>query len=91
MSMLPRALVPNISGHVQRRKNKKGYVWMVKYRAPDATSPSGRRQVEKKLGPEWPDEGPPPPGYYDRRSAQAALDAIPPTHAAATSRSCAPA
>src|ERR1700712_1207448 len=76
MSMLPPALVPNISGHVQRRKNKKGYVWYVKYRAPDATSPSGRRQVEKKLGPEWPDEGPPPPGYYDRRSAQAALEAI---------------
>src|SRR3954447_13154856 len=74
--MLPAALVPNISGHVQRRRNQKGYVWYVKYRAPDATSRSGRRQVEKKLGPEWPDEGPPPPGYYDRRSAQAALEAI---------------
>jgi integrase len=28
------------------------------------------------LGPEWPDKGAPPPGYYDRRSAQAALEAI---------------
>jgi integrase len=34
------------------------------------------RQVEKMLGPEWADTGPPPPGYYDRRSAQAALEAI---------------
>src|SRR3954464_5012765 len=76
MSFVPPALVPNISGHVHRVQRKKGGVWYVKYRAPDATSPSGRRQVEKKLGPEWPDEGPPPPGYYDRRSAQAALDAI---------------
>jgi hypothetical protein len=33
------------------------------------------RQVEKMLGPEWSDKGP-PPGYYDRRSAQAALEAI---------------
>src|SRR3954467_13237523 len=76
MSMLPPALVPNISGHVQRRKNKKGYVWIVKYRAPDATSPDGVRQVRRMLGTEWPDGGPPPPGYYDRRSSQAELEAI---------------
>ena len=76
MSFLPPALVPNISGHVHRVQRKKGGVWYVKYRAPDPTSPSGRRQVDKALGPEWPHEGPPPPGYYDRRSAQAALDAI---------------
>jgi integrase len=76
MSFLPPALVPNISGHVHRVQRKKGGVWYVKYRAPDPTSPSGRRQVDKALGPEWPHEGPPPPGYYDRRAAQAALDAI---------------
>lgn len=74
--MLPLALVPNISGHVRRVKRKKGYVWYAKYRAPDPTAPSGRRQVEKALGPEWPHDGPPPPGYLDRRTAQAALDAI---------------
>jgi hypothetical protein len=34
------------------------------------------RQVEKMLGPEWPGKGPTPPGFYDRRSAQAALEAI---------------
>src|SRR3954471_11526815 len=76
MSFLPPALVPNISGHVHRVQRKKGAVWYVKYRVPDPTSPSGRRQVDKALGPEWPHEGPPPPGYYDRRAAQAALDAI---------------
>jgi integrase len=76
MSFLPPALVPNISGHVHRVKRKKGYVWYVKYRAPDPTAPCGRRQVEKALGPEWPHEEPPPPGYYARRAAQAALDAI---------------
>src|SRR3954451_22135923 len=76
MSSLPPALVPNISGHVHRVQRKKGGVWYVKYRAPDPTSPSGRRQVDKPLGPEWPHEGPPPPGYFDRRAAQAALDAI---------------
>src|SRR4051794_13162265 len=76
MSFLSPALVPNISGHVHRVQRKKGGVWYVKYRAPDPTSPSGRRQVEKVLGPEWPHEGPPPPGYFDRRTAQAALDAI---------------
>src|SRR3954463_1120512 len=76
MSFLPPALGPNISGHVHRVQRKKGGVWYVKYRAPDPTSPSGRRQVDKALGPEGPPEGPPPPGYYDRRAAQAALDAI---------------
>src|SRR3954453_18688801 len=76
MSLLPSALAPNISGHVHRVKRKKGWVWYVKYRTPDPTSPSGRRQVEKALGPEWPHDGPPPPGYFDRRTAQAALDAI---------------
>ena len=28
------------------------------------------------LGPEWPGKGSPPPGYFDRRSAQKALEAI---------------
>ena len=48
----------------------------MKYRAPDPTAPGGMRQVNKLLGPEWPDGGPPPPGYYNRRTAQAALEAI---------------
>ena len=76
MTLLPPQLVPNISGHVHRRQRQSGGVWYVKYRAPDPTAPGGRRQVEKKLGPEWPDEGPPPPGCFDRRSAQAALEAL---------------
>src|SRR5829696_3830401 len=41
---------------------------------PDPTRPGRVRRVEKQLGPEWPEKG--PPGCYDRRSAQAALEAI---------------
>ncbi len=67
---------PAISGHVRPVQRKRGVMWYVKYRAPDATALGGVRQVNKLLGPEWPDGGPPPPGYFDRRTAQAALEAI---------------
>ena len=43
---------------------------------PDGSAPSGVRQIERKLGPDWPGKGPPPPGFYDRRSAYAALEAL---------------
>src|SRR3954469_19074693 len=75
MSTLP-AHLPTVSGHVRRVQRRRGWVWYAKYRAPDPTSPSGVRQVEKLLGPEWPDDGAPPPGYYNRRKARAALEAI---------------
>src|SRR4051794_16162243 len=71
--------LPPVSGHVHRVARCRGAVWYVKYRMPDPTRPGRVRQVRKLLGPEWPDKGPPPPGYYDRRSAhsaQAALEAI---------------
>jgi hypothetical protein len=69
-------LLAPVSGHVRRVVRRRGVVWYVKYRMPDPTRPGRVRQVEKMLGPEWPDTGPPPPGYYDRRSARAALEAI---------------
>src|SRR3954470_9539372 len=75
MSTLP-AHLPTVSGHVRRVQRRRGWVWYAKYRAPDPTSPSGVRQVEKLLGPELPDDGAPPPGYYNRRKAQATLEAI---------------
>src|SRR4051812_6116771 len=76
MSYLDPVRPPAISGHVRRVQRKRGVMWYVKYRAPDATARGGVRQVNKLLGPEWPDGGPPPPGYFDRRTAQAALEAI---------------
>src|SRR3954447_542546 len=75
MSTLP-AHLPSVSGHVRRVERRRGWVWYAKYRVPDTTAPRGVRQVEKLLGPEWPDEGAPPPGYYNRRKAQATLEAI---------------
>src|SRR3954447_23568390 len=76
MTMLDPSRPPAISGHVYRVKRRRGSVWYAKYRAPDPTAPHGVRQVHKMLGTEWPEGGPPPPGYYDRRSAQAELEAI---------------
>src|SRR3954452_10017557 len=75
MALLP-AQLPPVSGHVKCVRRRRGWVWYAKYRAPDPTAPSGVRQVEKLLGPEWPDDGPPPPGYYNRRKAHATLEAI---------------
>lgn len=68
--------LPPVSGNARRVIRRRGAVWCVKYRMPDPTRPGRVRQVEKMLGPEWPDKGPPPPRYFDRRSAQAALEAI---------------
>src|SRR3954471_14019603 len=68
--------LPPVSGNVRRVIRRRGAVWYVKYRMPDPTGPGRVRQVETMLGPEWPAKGPPPPGYFDRRSAQEALDAI---------------
>src|SRR3954452_3924437 len=75
MALLP-AQLPSVSGHVRRVQRRRGWVWYAKYRVPDTTAPRGMRQVEKLLGPEWPDDGAPPPGYYNRRKAQATLEAI---------------
>lgn len=61
-------LVP--TGHVFRRDGKRGGVWYMKYRLPDG------RQVQKKLGPAWPNRGRPPAGYFTRRLAEAWLEDV---------------
>lgn len=58
-----------VSGHVFRVDRKRGPRWYMKYRLPEG------RQVQKCLGPEWPDKGAPAPGYFNRRTAEAALQA----------------
>src|SRR3954451_205139 len=68
--------LPPVSGNVRRVMRRRGAVWYVKYRMPDPTRPGRVRQVETMLGPEGPAKGPAPPGYFDRRSAHEALEAI---------------
>jgi hypothetical protein len=58
------------TGHVKLAKRKRNDVWYVKFRRPDG------RQVERKLGPAWTSNGRPPAGYYTRRAAEEALQAI---------------
>jgi len=52
------------------RDGKRGKIWYAKYRLPDG------RQVQKRIGPHWPEKSKPPEGYYTRRTAQQVLDEI---------------
>jgi integrase len=58
-----------VSGHVYRVERKRGPQWYMKYRLPDG------RQVQQRIGPVWTSKREePPPGYFTKRMAQAALD-----------------
>lgn len=59
-----------ISGHVFKRKGKRGSVWYAKYRLPDG------RQAKKRIGPAWTAKTPPPPGHFTKTTAAAQLDLI---------------
>src|SRR5215213_2425089 len=59
-----------VSGHVFRVARKRGPQWYVKYRLSDG------RQVQRRLGPDWTEKGRPPGGYFTRRTAREALQAI---------------
>lgn len=59
-----------VSGHVRCVPRKRASQWYAKYRLPDG------RQVQKKLGPAWTGNGRPPAGYFTKRTAQQALQAI---------------
>lgn len=59
-----------ISGHVFKRKGKRGAVWYAKFRLPDG------RQQKKRLGPDWTEKTTPPEGSFTKATAQAQLDAI---------------
>jgi integrase len=54
----------NPSGHVFRVERRRGAVWYAKYRLPDG------RQLQRKIGPAWPERGRPPAGYYTKRQAE---------------------
>jgi len=57
-----------ISGHVFKRKGKRGTVWYAKFRLPDG------QQQKKRLGPAWTEKTTPPDGYFTKGKAQAHLD-----------------
>jgi integrase len=59
-----------ISGHVFKRKGKRGVVWYAKFRLPDG------RQQKKRLGPDWTEKTAPPDGYFTKGKAQAHLDEL---------------
>ena len=59
-----------ISGHVFKRKGKRGVVWYAKFRLPDG------RQQKKRLGLAWTDKTAPPDGYFTKGKAQAHLDEL---------------
>ena len=52
------------------RRGKRGDVFYAKYRLPDG------RQVQQRLGPAWSKAGRPPDGFYTKRTAEQALEAI---------------
>lgn len=58
-----------VSGHVQLRERKRGDQWYLAYRV------NGRR-FKRRLGPAWREKGRPPKGYYTKRKAEEALQAI---------------
>lgn len=56
-----------ISGHVFKRKGKRGVVWYAKFRLPDG------RQQKKRLGLAWTEKTAPPEGYFTKGKAQELL------------------
>lgn len=59
-----------ISGHVFKRKGKRGVVWYAKFRLPDG------RQQKKRLGLAWSEKTAPPDGYFTKGKAEAYLDEL---------------
>jgi integrase len=59
-----------ISGHVFKRKGKRGDVWYAKVRLADG------RQVKKRIGSHWTGKSAPPEGRFTKTLAQAHLDRI---------------
>lgn len=63
-------MTQRVTGHVRLVERKRGNVFYLKYRGPDG------HQVQKMLGPAWTERSRPPVGYYTRRTAEEALQAI---------------
>src|SRR5829696_1367503 len=62
--------VGRATGHTKLRRGKRGAVWYLRWRGPDG------HQHQERLGPAWEAPGRPPEGYYTKRTAQDALEAL---------------
>jgi integrase len=60
----------NVTGHVALVKRKRGDKWYLRYRLADG------RKVQKCLGPAHTGKGRPADGYYTKRTAEEALEAV---------------
>ena len=58
-----------VTGHIRLVPRKRGDVYYARWR-------QGERQGQKKLGPAWKERSRPPAGYYTRKTADAALQAM---------------
>ena len=63
-------MAARVTGHVLLKERQRGSVYYVKYRLADG------RQVQKLLGPAWTERSRPAAGYYTKRTAEEALQAI---------------
>ena len=59
-----------VTGHLRLVQRKRGPQWYLKYRLANG------RQVQRHLGPAWTGKGRPSAGYYTKRMAEEALQAI---------------
>src|SRR3954452_7660406 len=59
-----------VTGHVWLYEGKRAATWYAKYR--DASGV----QRQTRIGRRWAKKGPPPSGYFTRRTAEDALDAL---------------
>ena len=59
-----------VSGHVWLYEGKRKHIWCARWR-----DQNGGRH-EDRLGPAWEGKGPPPPGFFRRREAEAKLNDI---------------
>src|SRR4051812_7469537 len=59
----------NVSGHVFTKQRQRGLVYYAKYRINGV-------QRKKLLGPVWNERGRPPEGFYTKKLAEQALQAI---------------
>jgi integrase len=70
LSPVATAPIASVSGHVKRRVGKRRTTWYAKWRDGQG------EQFERKIGLDWSEKGPAPPGFLREKDANAVLEAI---------------
>jgi integrase len=65
-----------ITGNTFTVKRKRGTMWYVKLRVPDAQRQGRMKQIKRLLGPAWTERGRPPAGYFTAKLAEQELQAM---------------